>query len=247
MIALALGAAACNAVFGLDPVGRDDAAGADDAPGDAAQVDDAGPIDAVEVDARCPVPQVATFGAVADTTLIENDSQAHGDVSVINVSASLHSLGLIQFDVAQLPATAQVLAAELDLRFPPKATACSSSCGDCAGLDSAGVLGVQYLRSTWTEAANWSSPWASPGAAMLGVDRSAVAAAMPHADDTSTSWSLPAALLATWPAWREPSRISFVLSPGTATAIIATREYPTLEASCATGTQPPVLTVHYCP
>ena len=68
---------------------------------------------------------------------------------------------------------------------------------------------------------------------MVGTDRGALQVATDHAGRASTLVGLPATFLAEWSTWRDSDRISFVLSPGTATAIIATGEYATLEASCA--------------
>ncbi|MBK7073349.1 MAG: hypothetical protein IPH44_13710 [Myxococcales bacterium] len=247
---LALAAlAGCNQVLGLDPVaGRDATTTADDA-GDGAA--DGGPTDANAPDARCPGATPRTFTPIADTTIIANDTQAHGDISVMNVSAQLASQALVLFDVTTLPATETVVAARLILPFPAKATACGGECGDCAPLETTGNLTIQYLRPDWSETATWvarsgTAPWSSPGASTFDVDRSAVTAAIPHTAAAATIAELPPALLGAWATWRRNDRLAFVLAPAGGRAIIPTREYQSLE-TCDASLGQPTLVVESCP
>lgn len=235
---------------GRRPGRRDADATADALAGDALAADAADLTDG-PLDARCPAPTTRVFPVGADTIIRTNDSQPHGDISVMNVSAQLGSQALLAFDVSGLPTAENVVAARLTLPYPAKATACSPSCGDCADLETTGAMTVQFLRTDWTETATWTSrggtaTWTSQGAAALGADRSALTAAFSHTATTATIVTLPPALLADWENWRRNDRLAFVIAPGTGRAVIATREYRTVE-TCDPALGGPTLEVDSCP
>jgi hypothetical protein len=171
---------------------------------------------------------------------------------VANVSSGLGSVGLFRFTVAPGLSDATLLGARLTFTYAAQSTSCASGCGSCSGIDMPGSLALFPMRSDWVErsvtfnARAAGQPWGAPGASLAGVDRAATpVATIDYPDDSSVTFTLDAAQVATLWEWAQGDQLSVQLLPTNgAVFVIAAREY----AGEGCGDLPsPRLEIDFCP
>lgn len=207
--------------------------------------------------------QTFTGTAEADAVLVSGPASNinYGGAYAGNIGVAVGSVGIFRFDVAAIPAAAQLRSVVLRLAVAEQDGACGTGCGDCSHIEAPGTLALAYMRSDWPEpTVTWehlayhdpalgSVAWDQPGA-QGPADRGPEVATVQHVAVQEVVFDSAGnpGMLAGLAAWRTAAgKLTLQVSPATGAVFIAAmREQPNPDCG-GPGYARPQLTIRYCP